>query len=53
MPTLRQDAIIERIAPVLEYCEQRAAMKTAKIIVAAMAQNGAGFTVETAERHLR
>ncbi len=40
-------AVIERIAPVLEYCQQQKCDPNSQVIVAAMAQNGEGFTVET------
>jgi hypothetical protein len=40
-------AVIERIAPVLEYCQQQKCDPNSQVIVAAMAQNGKGFTVET------
>jgi hypothetical protein len=39
-------AVIERIAPVLEYCQQRKCDPNSQVIVAAMAQNGKGFTVD-------
>ncbi|PWH12832.1 MAG: hypothetical protein DDG60_11570 [Anaerolineae bacterium] len=40
-------AVIERIAPVLEYCQQQNCDTNSQVIVAAMAQNGKGFTAET------
>lgn len=46
-PYASAGAVIERLAPVLEYCRQQNCDVNDQVIVAAMAQNGKGFTTET------
>ncbi|RME58703.1 hypothetical protein D6779_05905, partial [Candidatus Parcubacteria bacterium] len=45
-------AVIERIAPVLEYCRQRNCDANSQVIVAAMAQNGRGFITDTLQEEI-